>query len=68
MARPLSYPLNELTPENRVMLIAGGKDLPGKVTNYANRHGFNVSIDRFGPSDDGRTLYRVQRYEVASGG
>ena len=68
MAQHLTYPFNDLTADNPLMVIAGKSDIPQKAKKYAARHGFAVVVDKLGPSDDGRTVYRVQRIEVASGG
>lgn len=64
MARPLKYPLSDLTPDNRFMVIAGKSDIPQKAKKYAARHGFGVVVDKIGKTEDGRGLYRVQRVEA----
>ena len=68
MAQRLTYPFNDMTADNPLMVIAVKSDIPQKAKKYAARHGFAVVVDKLGPSDDGRTVYRVQRIEVASGG
>ena len=68
MAQHLTYPFNDLTYDNPLMLIAGKSDIPQKAKKYAARHGFGVVVDRIDFVEPGRWLYRVQRIEVASGG
>ena len=68
MAQHLTYPFNDLTADNPLMVIAGKSDIPQEAKKYAARHGFGVVVDKMGKTEDGRWLYRVQRIEVASGG
>ena len=65
MAQHLTYPFNDLTADNPLMLIAGKSDIPQKAKKYAARHGFGVVVDKMGNAEDGRPLYRVQRVELA---
>lgn len=65
MARPLKYPLSDLTPDNRFMVLAGDSDLRQKAARYAKRHGFRVTVEEAGKGEDGRQLFHVQRHEVA---
>ena len=64
MAQHLTYPFNDLTADNPLMLIAGKSDIPQKAKKYAARHGFAVVVDKMGKAEDGRPLYRVQRVEL----
>ena len=65
MAQHLTYPFNDLTADNPLMVIAGKSDIPQKAKKYAARHGFGVVVDKMGKAEDGRPLYRVQRVELA---
>ena len=65
MAQLLTYPFNDLTDDNPLMLIAGKSDIPQKAKKYAARHGFGVVVDKMGKAEDGRHLYRVQRVDLA---
>lgn len=64
MAQHLTYPFNDLTADNPLMVIAGKSDIPQKAKLYAARHGFGVVVDKIGKTEDGRGLYRVQRVEA----
>ena len=64
MAQHLTYPFNDLTADNPLMLIAGKSDIHQKAKKYAARHGFGVVVDKIGKTEDGRGLYRVQRIEA----
>ena len=65
MAQHLTYPFNDLTADNPLMVIAGKSDITQKAKLYAARHGFGVVVDKMGKAEDGRPLYRVQRVELA---
>ena len=65
MAQHLTYPFNDLTADNPLMLIAWKSDIHQKAKKYAARHGFAVVVDKMGKAEDGRWLYRVQRVDVA---